>query len=156
MSTLDRYASTDDYIKHVVLGWDVKQEAVDTSRSTNGLLNLFNVNPQDDVATSNSAQQMAFRLVAYRRVESQSLLQQDRLQVILKFNDFPYKFEAGILHYCLWSNQDLSRNFIVEYISEAFDCRVYDMLWFMNPPHKKTIKNVWHVHILLRKRSNDD
>lgn len=78
----------------------------------------------------------------------------DRL--VLSLNDFPYHYEAGILHYILWK---LGSALTEEEIKAAElrllqdgDIAAVDSMWYINPVHLKSVLQIEHAHILLKTR----
>ncbi|KAJ3038341.1 hypothetical protein HDV00_000762 [Rhizophlyctis rosea] len=71
---------------------------------------------------------------------------------ILRLNDFPYATvpSENILHYVLWSLEDLSE----EEVSQILDAKLPDWehVFFVNPPHRKTIPEIPHYHVFVRPR----
>ena len=60
-------------------------------------------------------------------------------------NDFPYALESGIEHYILWSTESLTEEEIVKEC-ESFSTKEY--LFFVNPPKFRSVKRVWHAHVM--------
>jgi hypothetical protein len=80
------------------------------------------------------------------------LLVVDEQVKVWRPNDFPYDFEAGVKHYCLWCTVPLSRNTIIYEIALKFCPDEYDYLFFINPPSLQSIRNLWHCHVMVRQR----
>ena len=83
----------------------------------------------------------------------------------LKKNDYPYRFEPGIAHFCLWklngtiTEEDLAfgENELRELMmtannesSDVGDVSVVDICRFNNPPALKSIKDIDHTHFMAR------
>jgi hypothetical protein len=68
----------------------------------------------------------------------------------LELNDFPYNFEDGISHYILWKTfKDITQQEIDETRKEILNKKdVIDTLFWMNPPHLKSLPGIDHVHFL--------
>ena len=72
--------------------------------------------------------------------------------VVFRKNDFPYNLEEGVEHFLLWSNQDLSPDEIDTYIQEhTVSLDPLDTLWFVNPTELKSIPDLWHAHVMVRR-----
>ncbi|KAL6782180.1 hypothetical protein ACKKBF_B39365 [Auxenochlorella protothecoides x Auxenochlorella symbiontica] len=64
-------------------------------------------------------------------------------------NDFPYWYEPGIEHHCLWSTTPLSEDRIKQEIVWHRGAG-YETAWFQNPVVLMSCPQIWHVHILSR------
>lgn len=73
-------------------------------------------------------------------------------RVTLVENDFPYWFEAGARHDCLWASAGppLSREEIELVIDAQYPDR--EVVWWSNPPALKSVLGMDHVHIVSRPR----
>jgi hypothetical protein len=79
-------------------------------------------------------------------------------------NDFPYNFEGGVRHYCLWKIDGLNREVVTPdeiqvaieelrdiVVSEnGCDKESVDTCFYTNPVALKSILDIDHVHILAR------
>jgi hypothetical protein len=89
---------------------------------------------------------------------------EDRIQYILDMmgndnqkitpNRFPYsrlyQNIPGVKHYVLWSKTDtLSDALIEEIVKKEFQNLEY--FWFINPLNNKSLPEIWHCHIFVRK-----
>lgn len=100
-----------------------------------------------------------------------------RVQRVVALNDFPYYFEAEIEHWCLWKLQGSGSDGVdleeedgvtekdIEWARHQLDLNkgltfgavenkgeIEDMLYWVNPPHLKSIPGIDHAHIIcLRK-----
>lgn len=86
-------------------------------------------------------------------------------------NDFPYNFDTGIVHLCIWTKfriptdpeslvGDISlktRNLIEKYLHKTFDKYVTwdNLLWFKNWESLQSVKNLSHVHVIINGLSQD-
>lgn len=76
---------------------------------------------------------------------------------VLLPNDFPYFTEAGIEHWVLWKLFEQIREADVD--RAIADLReklgdVQDTICWENPPHLKSLPDINHVHILVRREGN--
>lgn len=81
---------------------------------------------------------------------------QRNTQLSLHKNDFPYHFEPGMEHYVLWK---LGQPLEEEEIKAARDQLLADegggaeeALYYVNPPHLKSILDIDHAHIIVKVR----
>jgi hypothetical protein len=138
---LGRYHSVGDYIKHIVLGWPVSW-VTDDSVPAGPTAVLSN-----NAADPNPRQRLRAYLPSGGNCNASD---EETIQIVLRQNDFPYNFHQDVIHYVLWSNRDnLDSQFVERYVGEAFPRQRHQWLWFCNPSSRKSIKDVWHVHILL-------
>ena len=74
-------------------------------------------------------------------------------RVIISENDFPYNFEAGILHFIIWKNGTalLSTDEIEESLRQILKMNpaAIDSAVYVNPPHLKSIPDIDHAHVLI-------
>ncbi|GIM01358.1 hypothetical protein Vretimale_6192, partial [Volvox reticuliferus] len=71
--------------------------------------------------------------------------------VLVMKNEFPYTFatEDNILHINIWSSSEaLSDNVVEQLIADRLPCDEY--VWFVNPPQLRSVRALWHCHIMLR------
>jgi hypothetical protein len=71
-------------------------------------------------------------------------------------NDFPYYMADGIEHWCLWKLCEDITNDDVEEAKEDLRRRhggELDFLTWRNPPHLKSLPDIDHIHLLIRKTS---
>ncbi len=59
-------------------------------------------------------------------------------------NDFPYYMEDCILHCVFWSTIPIDHNELLKEITDE------NILWFENDLSRKSIKDLWHVQVLLK------
>jgi hypothetical protein len=71
--------------------------------------------------------------------------------IIVK-NSFPYYIKQNMQHMLLWSDRSLSSLYIEKFIENYIDKEIYDFIWFENKPINKSIKNIIHYHIILKKK----
>lgn len=76
---------------------------------------------------------------------------------ILTENDFPYDFEDGIEHWCLWKlGSDLTTVDISWGMDELRNRDDYeDMLYWINPVNLKSLPNIDHAHIVCLRSDRD-
>eukprot|EP00730_Choanoeca_flexa_P013786 TRINITY_DN5709_c0_g2_i1.p1 TRINITY_DN5709_c0_g2~~TRINITY_DN5709_c0_g2_i1.p1 ORF type:complete len:442 (+),score=70.40 TRINITY_DN5709_c0_g2_i1:63-1388(+) len=66
-------------------------------------------------------------------------------------NDFPYYYEGGVEHHVLWvQGHKLTLDLVEQQLSRYRDLSLYDLVYFINPPHLQTIPTVGHAHVLSR------
>mmetsp|Transcript_15627 Transcript_15627/g.21424 ORF Transcript_15627/g.21424 Transcript_15627/m.21424 type:complete len:156 (-) Transcript_15627:90-557(-) len=73
--------------------------------------------------------------------------------IVLVLNDFPYNFEAGIQHYILWKmGGPVTKQNILDSIESLRQSKVNftDYVYYINPPHLKSIPDIEHAHIIIR------
>jgi hypothetical protein len=65
-------------------------------------------------------------------------------------NDFPYYMAYGIVHYVFWkTNENVTEKDIEEAQEDLKTMMdVEDMLYWVNPPHLKSLPEIDHVHFL--------
>ncbi|WZN63801.1 DUF3605 domain-containing protein [Chloropicon roscoffensis] len=63
-------------------------------------------------------------------------------------NDFPYALEKNIRHYLLWSTKELSTDELSQQVADFVDTEQY--VYFVNPPHLRSVRKVWHAHVLFK------
>ena len=69
-------------------------------------------------------------------------------------NEFPYNIDPNIKHYLLWSFRPLTPREIREKIEDHIASDQYEYVYFINPNNLKSIKNIPHVHVMIRKIPN--
>jgi len=70
----------------------------------------------------------------------------------LSRQDFPYNFEAGVEHLNVWAFSALAPARL-ELLVEARRPRAdFETLWYVNPAALASIPDVWHAHVLSRRR----
>jgi hypothetical protein len=62
-------------------------------------------------------------------------------------NKFPYQLPSGVKHYVLWSVEPLEPNMVDALLLQNFGNK--ETSWFVNPTKKKSIKKLWHCHVLV-------
>jgi hypothetical protein len=77
----------------------------------------------------------------------------ERRSVLIR-NDFPYNFEPGIDHYVLWKiGGELELDEVFTFAQQLVnDEKAIDFATYINPPHLKSILDLDHAHILLKRR----
>ncbi len=63
-------------------------------------------------------------------------------------NPYPYTFSDKITHYVLFSIEELTKKEQTHIINTTFKPK--NFIYFINPDDKKSIKNLWHLHILVQ------
>jgi hypothetical protein len=71
-----------------------------------------------------------------------------RFDVVLRKNDFPYHLTDDISHYLLWSCWILSLEDVEIIIQKKLPNK--EFMYFVNPPHLQSIKDIWHAHIFIK------
>lgn len=72
--------------------------------------------------------------------------------IVVTKNTFPYNFEKDITHNLIWSKTQLYNDEILKVIHDNINCDIYDYLWFENVIKNKSIPDIFHVHLILRKK----
>ena len=72
------------------------------------------------------------------------------MQTLLMPNEFPYHLEENISHYLLWRVVPMTFEEVDNYIATNETLNKCDILWWVNPMWIKSVKGVWHCHILAR------
>ena len=73
-------------------------------------------------------------------------------KVYLLKNDFPYHFDTGMTHYCLWkiegqvSEEDIHQAITDLRLEKAG--QAIEFVYYVNPPHLKSIPDIDHAHII--------
>ena len=67
-------------------------------------------------------------------------------------NEFPYAFSPEILHKVIWSADELTPEEYHRCIEREYSTKDYDIVVFVNPVHRKSVRGVHHGHALLRKK----
>ena len=75
------------------------------------------------------------------------------MQTLLMLNEYPYHLEKDISHYLLWRVVPMAFEEVDKYIENDKILSKCDILWYINPIWIKSIKGVWHCHILARTKS---
>jgi Protein of unknown function (DUF3605) len=66
-------------------------------------------------------------------------------------NDFPYHVAPGIEHHLLWCCAGpLSEREVAELVEVHRPAASWQVLRFVNPPRLRSIKAIWHAHVLSR------
>lgn len=122
------YQTVGDFIRHKILGFPVDW-------TTDGSLQL--------------------KRVLYTPPISAAMRQK---RLILRLNDFPYSFTDDLLHYCLWSDSEWTSEEIERYLRLSFWLHDIDvplesngLIWFMNSVERKSIRDVWHIHVIVKR-----
>ncbi|KAI9101962.1 hypothetical protein DFS34DRAFT_692631 [Phlyctochytrium arcticum] len=73
-------------------------------------------------------------------------------RIVLRENHFPYatKPHGEISHYVLWSLEEMSEEQVAEYLHEQKPG--FEFLYYVNPPNRKTIPDIFHFQVFMRKR----
>lgn len=76
---------------------------------------------------------------------------------ILTQNDFPYDFEDGIEHWCVWKlGSDLAEDDISWGMEELRKRGIYkDVLYWVNSINLKSLPNIDHAHIVCLRSDSD-
>ncbi|KAI9208178.1 uncharacterized protein BJ171DRAFT_490483 [Polychytrium aggregatum] len=72
------------------------------------------------------------------------------LTMTLIDNDYPYALHPEISHKVLWSQKILTRQQIIDFLKTQLDLDKVEYQFFENPPHKKTVPEVQHIHVMVR------
>ena len=72
--------------------------------------------------------------------------------VRFSINDYPYALENGIFHSLIWSTHSLTREEIIEICERNKPSELFDVLFFVNREEIKSVKNVYHAHVLWREK----
>lgn len=70
-------------------------------------------------------------------------------------NDFPYSLEPGIEHHCVWapSHEAAAPAALEAFIEVHRPGNTWETLRFVNPAHLRSVRNVWHAHVMSRRRT---
>jgi hypothetical protein len=79
-------------------------------------------------------------------------------QIIFTQNDYRYNFEPNILHYILWSTNELNENEIIYelenripyIINKPFVKRNRDYNFWINPLNIQSVKTIWHAQVIIK------
>lgn len=76
------------------------------------------------------------------------------LKLVWAPNDFPYSLDSGIDHHCVWapSRHSATPQALAACIEEHKPAAVWETLYFVNPAHLRSVRDVWHAHVLSRRR----
>ena len=118
----DEWESIDDYCKHAFLDFPLSIKLVLRPDGSHGMVKYV----QDDAKPN-------------------------KPWIKIHFNEFPYFFSPGIQHYLLWSVEYVSSQYFLPLIEDTFPSSSYNVLWFENSLKKKSVKSVFHVHLVVRK-----
>jgi len=74
------------------------------------------------------------------------------VQIKLELNDYPYHFSPGIVHWVIWklNGSPLTPADIELETDKLRKDGATETLYWINPPHLKSIKDLDHAHILAR------
>lgn len=67
----------------------------------------------------------------------------------MKLTDNKYPYNVDAHHKILWSEKELKHNDIVKILSLILKDKKY--IYFRNPPHLRSIPNLFHIHIFIKK-----
>jgi hypothetical protein len=94
------------------------------------------------------------RLVAVRNIQQENVTSTDSPSPMLslKPNDFPYYFEDGVEHYCLWKLKGkVLDNEIRDAVQQLQKIKKFtSFTYYTNPPNLQSILEVHHTHILIK------
>ena len=79
--------------------------------------------------------------------------------IMLVPNHYPYYFEPTITQYVLWSNKEIDENNIKTIIEDKLTYILNksepkyneDYMYWINPVELKSVLDVWHAHIIIKK-----
>lgn len=73
--------------------------------------------------------------------------------IVITKNTFPYNFEKNISHNLIWSKNQLTNNDILNFIKDDIkNISEYDYVWFENIVKHKSVPEIYHTHLILRKK----
>jgi hypothetical protein len=75
---------------------------------------------------------------------------EDLEKIIFEVNDFPYAKEDDVSQHLIWSMKPLSEERIISILNDKLPNSEY--VYFINPPHLRSIREVYHVHVFSRKK----
>ncbi|KAL9546331.1 hypothetical protein MBANPS3_006718 [Mucor bainieri] len=78
----------------------------------------------------------------------------DPKPILVLPNDFPYSVDPGIEHVLIWSKAPLAADFVESVLDERFGARIWEWIYFVNPPEWQSVPTLPHVHVFMRKRSS--
>jgi len=128
--TRDRYVTVGDYIQHREFGTPVERETDESSAQFGKLKVVRELN--GDIGTSNG------------------------LMITFRKNDFPYALEDEIEHNLIWSTERLTDEQILQVIERERPHALFDLIYFVNTENLQSIKNIFHVHVLCRKKKRNE
>ncbi len=71
-------------------------------------------------------------------------------RLVLTRNEFPYFLEFPIEHWLIWSDQPLNDDQLSIASDYYFPSSEFETLGFVNPPHLRSVKSVFHAHVFAR------
>ncbi|KYQ91186.1 hypothetical protein DLAC_08102 [Tieghemostelium lacteum] len=78
-------------------------------------------------------------------------------RLVIRPNDFPYSCEEPISHWILWCLKPMSFDEAKQYLSKFFNrTHGVDYLFFVNPHHLQSIKEVFHYHVFLKNLNENE
>ena len=84
---------------------------------------------------------------------------EEKPMMVLLPNDFPYFIDFGIEHWVLWKLQSNITQEDVDHSIEELEDKygdVIDTIWWENPPALKSLPDINHIHILVRRKMSMD
>ncbi|KAI9141461.1 hypothetical protein BKA69DRAFT_1073528 [Paraphysoderma sedebokerense] len=139
------YKSIEDFILHKVFGVEVTELEVDNVECGNrtkrlGVLKWRNHDQDvniDDLEDAKGGKNIP--------------------EIVFRMNDFPYHFSPGIIHYVLWNRiGGMKDAAILDFLKRRDELRGIDgdnIVWWVNPVSRKTVKGIWHAHVLVNTSS---
>lgn len=73
----------------------------------------------------------------------------NKWRIRLSRNQFSYNLESSISHYVLWSSKPLRINHINLLLKNEARFKDLEYVWFINYKNARSIKDIWHIHILV-------
>jgi hypothetical protein len=67
--------------------------------------------------------------------------------IVLTDNNYPYYVEAE--HKLLWSSKELNNDEVNNILAKKLFGK--EFIYFRNPPHMRSIPNLFHIHIFIKK-----
>jgi hypothetical protein len=86
------------------------------------------------------------------RLMFKPIVNEHRPPVIILPNDFPYSVEEGISHILLWSQIPLASDYIEQILESNYGHKLYEWVYFVNPPEIQSVRKLPHVHVFMRHR----
>lgn len=77
---------------------------------------------------------------------------QETTCVVLIENKFAYPLEPGVKQYVVWY-RDVPYQDAIEFLTHTFHPNAFDTVVFENPPSRKSVPNLAHVHAFVRKHT---